>query len=118
MTEQDEEVVADTEDYIDVCVGVSQWRTKDGLFLLEEDFVGGGERWRAHKSDPDPFPSKPPAHCVDGAKRFVGCKLHLGTAERYMGREALGVFLDDKQFLRLIEHIQPKFPDIVLPLPS
>jgi hypothetical protein len=117
MTEQNDEVVAETEDYIEICVGISQWKNEDGLSFFDEDFVGGGETWRVHKSDPDPFPSRPHAHCVAGADRFVGCKLHLGTRERYWGRKALGEFLDRKQFLRLIKYIQPKFPGIVLPLP-
>jgi hypothetical protein len=118
MAESDEETIAEGEDYIEVCVGISQWRNEDGLHILEEDFAGSGEIWRVHKSDPDPFPSKPHAHCIAGARRFVGCKLHLGTAELYKGREALGRFLDRRQFLRLIEYCRPKFPDIVLPLES
>src|ERR1700723_1004000 len=118
MTEDDDQIVAESDDYLEVCVGVCQWQNSDGKFILEEDFAGGGEIWRVHKSDPDPFPSKPHAHCIAGAKRFVGCKLHLGTAELYRGREALGRFLDKKQFVRLINYFQPKFPDINLPLPN
>lgn len=76
-----------------------------------------GEVWRVHKGDADPFPSRPHAHCVGGAKRFVGCKLHLGTAQLYSGRDALGLFLAPKQFERLIELIRPKFPGLILPLP-
>lgn len=117
MTENEDAIINNTEDYIEVCVGISQWKDQKGLFILEEDFAGGGEIWRIHKNDPDPFPSKPHAHCIGGATRFVGCKLHLGTAELYKGQKALGRFLDTKQFLRLIKHFQPKFPDIVLPLP-
>jgi hypothetical protein len=117
MAEQDDETVAEGENYIEVCVGLSQWKNEVGLHILEEDFAGGGEIWRIHKNDPDPFPSKPHAHCIAGARRFVGCKLHLGTAELYKGREPLGRFLDSSQFLRLINHIRRKFPGVVLPLP-
>jgi hypothetical protein len=111
-----EEIVASTDDHIDICVGVAQWKTRDGFYVLEEDFVVSGEIWRVHKNDPDPYPSKPHAHCIAGARRFVGCKLHLGTAQLYRGREAQARYLDPKQFNRLIELIRPKFPDISLPL--
>jgi hypothetical protein len=68
MTEEDEEIVAESDDYLEVCVGVCQWRNSDGKFILEEDFAGCGEIWRVHKSDPDPFPSKPqqPSSTGDG----------------------------------------------------
>jgi hypothetical protein len=111
------EIIADGGDFIVICVGEAQWMTRDGWFILEEDFAVGGEIWRVHKADADPFPSRPHAHCIGGKKRFVGCKLHLGTAELYNGREALGRYLAEKQFSRLIELIRPKFPGIELPLP-
>jgi hypothetical protein len=57
------------------------------------------------------------AHCIDGAPRYVGRKLHLGTAELYSPKnDPLGRFLHPKQFSRLIELIRPKFPGLVLPL--
>jgi hypothetical protein len=55
---------------------------------------------------------------IGGAKRFIECKLHLGTAELYSGRDPLGRFLAPKQFDRLIEMIRPKFPRLILPLPE
>jgi len=115
--EEEEKVVEDDEDFISVCVGVTQWKTHDGLFYLEEDFKVSGEIWRVHKNDPDPLPSKPHAHCIAGADRFVGCKLHLGTRELFTPKnEPLGRYLFEKQFERLIELIRPKFPGLTLPL--
>ena len=110
------EVVADTGDHIDIDLGEAQWRSPDGRWIVEKDYRVAGEVWRVHKGDADPYPSKPHAHCVGGAQRFIGCTLHLGTAELYRGREPQGRFLDHKQFNRLIELIRPKFPGLVLPL--
>lgn len=115
----DDEIVDEGADFVCVCVGVAQWTVQDGRFYLEEDFAVSGEIWRVHKNDPDPFPSKPHAHCIAGARRFVGCKLHLGTAELFSSKNApLGRFLHRKQFDRLIELIRPKFPELTLPLPT
>lgn len=117
MDEDDfKEFIEDTESYIDVCVGIAEWQTSDGYYILEEDFKIKGEVWRVHKNDADPYPSNPHAHCIGGTQRFVGCTLHLGTRELYKKREALDRYLDQKQFDRLIELIKPKFPKIKLPL--
>ena len=110
------EIVDDTDDYVDICLGISEWQASDGMYILEEDYRVKGEVWRVHKSDADPYPSNPHAHCVGGANRFVGCTLHLGTRELFMKRKNLNRFLEQKQFDRLIELIRPKFPDIKLPL--
>jgi hypothetical protein len=83
---------------------------------MEKDYRVKGEVWRVYKTDADPFPSTPHAHCITGAKRFVGCTLHLGTGELYRGREPVGRCLEQTQFMRLIEMIRPKFPGLVLPL--
>ena len=115
--ESDEESIEDHVDYVDVCVGFAQWRLADGRWILEEDFKVAGEVWRVHKSDADPYPSNPHAHCIAGTKRFVGCKLHLGTAELFNGNTPLGRFLHQAQFDRLIQLIRPKFPGVTLPLP-
>jgi hypothetical protein len=109
-------ILADTEEYIDACVGVTQWQLRDGSYIIEKDYRVQGEVWRVHKNDADPYPSNPHAHCIDGAPRFVGCTLHLGTAELYNGRKPLERRLKEKQFKKLIELIQPKFSDIKLPL--
>lgn len=109
-------VLFDSSAHVDATVGVTEWITAEGWGILEEDYRVKGEVWRVHKTDADPYPSKPHAHCIAGAKRFVGRTLHLGTAELYDGRKALGRYLQPDQFDRLIEMIQPKFPDIVLPL--
>ena len=113
-----EGVLFDGDLHIDATVGVSEWITAEGWGILEEDYRVAGEVWRVHKTDADPYPSKPHAHCVGGAKRFVGLTLHLGTAELYDGRKPLGRFLHPDQFERLIEMIRPKFPDTTLPLQS
>lgn len=110
------EFIQDHGDFFDVCVGAAMWKAANGEFILEEDFKVSGEVWRVHKSDADPHPSNPHAHCIGGAKRNVGCTLHLGTAELYRKRDALGRFLDPTQFERLIELIRPKFPGVALPL--
>ena len=111
-------ILGETDDFLDVTVGITEWTVADGQWVLEKDYRVDGEVWRVHKGDPDPYPSKPHAHCIGGAARFVGCKLHLGTAELYRGSEALGKFLGPKQFDQLIEMIRPKFPDLRLPLGS
>lgn len=112
-----DEFLEDTTDHVTVCLGVSGWMNDRGRWIVEDDYRVNGEVWRVHKSDADPFPSRPHAHCIAGAKRFVGCKLHLGTRELYSGNRSIGRFLQPKQFDRLIELIRPKFPEIILPLP-
>jgi hypothetical protein len=116
--EDDDPICAETDEYIDLCLGVSGWRTRDGGWIVEDDYRVAGEVWRVHKGDADPFPSRPHAHCVGGARRFIGCKLHLGTAELYLGPRPLGRVLAPQNFERLIELIRPKFPGLTLPLPS
>jgi hypothetical protein len=110
-------VLKDTDDFVDVIVGVSQWTNEQGLHFLEEDYRVRGEVWRVHKGDADPYPSKPHAHCIGGSDRFVGYKLHLGTRELFDGSKPLGRYLYQKQFDILIGLIRPKFPEITLPLP-
>jgi hypothetical protein len=116
MEAEENEYIKDETSYVEVCVGVSQWKTLDGKHILEEDFKVDGEIWRVHKSDADPYPSNPHAHCIGGKARFVGCTLHLGTAQLYRKREPLGRRMEENQFMRLIELIRPKFPGIKLPL--
>lgn len=116
MQSTEDEFMREGVGYVEVCIGVNQWTTPDGRSFLEEDFKVGGEVWRVHLSDVDPFPSSPHAHCVGGSKRFNGCTLHLGTGELFRKRESLKRYLDKQQFNRLLELIQPKFPHIKLPL--
>lgn len=103
---------------LDATVGVMEMVLANGYAIVEEDYRVKGEVWRVHKGDADPYPSKPHAHCVGGTRRFIGLTLHLGTAELYDGRKPLGRYLHPYQFERLIALIQPKFPDIKLPLGS
>ena len=51
-----------------------------GVFarLDEATIKSGGEIWRIHKYDADPFPSNPHAHNLE-----TGLKLHLGTGELF-----------------------------------
>lgn len=44
----------------------------------EQKLKSGGEIWKIHKYDADPFPSNPHAHNVE-----TGLKLHLGTGELF-----------------------------------
>ncbi len=112
------EFVDEQTGYVDVCVGPVQMQLLDGRFILEEDYRVSGEVWRVHKGDADPYPSNPHAHCIAGAKRFIGLTLHLGTAELFDGRKPLGRRLESNQFERLIALIRPKFPGLTLPLAS
>jgi hypothetical protein len=115
MVEMDASIVEDADDFICVCCGVSFWTDIDGLLVLEEDFRVAGEVWRVHKSDP--YPSRPHAHSVGGSRRFVGCKLHLGTRQLFAGtNKPVDRYLERSQFDRLIALIRPKFPNIILPL--
>lgn len=111
------QIIAETDAHVDLCVGVSQWQNVDGRYILEEDYRVSGEVWRVHKSDADPYPSNPHAHCIGGAKRFLGCTLHLGTAELFRKRDGTGRYLEQNQFNRLLDLIRPKFPDLIFPLP-
>lgn len=69
--------IVENDEYVDVCVGESAWRNADQGWIVEDDYRVAGEVWRVHKSDADPHPSKPHAHCAGGAKRLIGCKLRL-----------------------------------------
>ena len=109
-----DEIVNDTDEYLDVCVGDCLLEYPDGTCLLQEDYRVGGEVWRVHKSDVDPLPSNPHAHCISG--KCKGYTLHLGTRGLFIGRRELDLKLQEDQFHRLIELIQPKFPDITLPV--
>lgn len=108
----------DAAEYVEVSIENAQYLDAEGYALIQKDYRVGGEVWRVHKGDADPYPSQPHAHCVGGRKAFIGRTLHLGTRELYDGRKPLGLFLDIKQFERLIVLIRPKFPNIELPLPT
>src|SRR5665647_2022137 len=71
-------------------------------------------RQRVHVALVDPLPSNPHAHCISG--KCKGYTLHLGTRGLFIGRRELDLKLQEDQFHRLIELIQPKFPDITLPV--
>lgn len=118
IDEEFEGVLGDTEEYVDATVGLIEMVDADGYYFVQKDYRVRGEVWRVHKTDADPYPSKPHAHCIEGADRFVGYTLHLGTRELYDGRKPLGRYLSEKSFDRLVEMIRPKFPDIELPLPT
>ena len=113
-------VVEETDEFIDIDVGISSWQKIDSdRYILEEDFKVGGDIWRVHLSDADPNPSNPHAHCIGGTKRFIGKKLHLGTGQLFESNNTpLNRRLAKHQFARLIELIQPKFTGIKLPLSS
>jgi hypothetical protein len=106
------------EDYIDVAMETPELFTPEGWFIEEADVRVAGVVWRVYKYDADPLPSRPHAHCIDGAKRYIGLKLHLGTRELYDGPRGLKRYLAQDQFDRLIAKVRPKFPEFVLPLPT
>jgi hypothetical protein len=112
-------IVGEADGSIDIDVGISAWQCLDSdHWIVEKDFKVSGDIWRVHLSDADPFPSTPHAHCIVGAKRFIGCKLHLGTRELFDNKnKSMKRRLDEGQFNRLIELVRPKFPQITLPLP-
>jgi hypothetical protein len=117
ITDVDADIIDESEDAISVCCGVSLWTNAEGLLYLEEDYRIAGEIWRVHKGDPDPLPSNPHAHCIDGSNCFKGCKLHLGTRQLFTGNnKALDRYLAEDQFERLIAKVARKFPDITFPL--
>jgi len=121
-------ILAETDDYIDLRMSLPPGHDSDGMWIAEndgnlsgaivraDDYRVSGVVWRVHQGDADPFPSRPHAHCVGGAKKFLGCKLHLGTARLYRGKEPFDR-LPQKRFERLIDLIRPKFPGVILPLP-
>lgn len=111
-------ILEDTDAYVDVTVGLLEMQDGKGRVRIQKDYRVSGEVWRVHKADADPYPSRPHAHCVGGSDRFIGLKLHLGTAGLYRKSEWTGYFLEQKSFDRLIKLIQPKFPSIELPLRS
>jgi hypothetical protein len=90
----------------------------DGSIIIQKDYKVDGEIWQVHKTDVDPHPSWPHAHCVGGRVRFLGLKLHLGTRQLFHGPNPTVLFLSKKPFARLLELIRPKFPTLVLPIPG
>jgi hypothetical protein len=113
------EIVEDNDIAVSFTLGVGMiYETVDGALVVQKDYKVDGEVWQVHKSDADPFPSRPHAHCVGGRENFVGRKLHLGTRRLYKGPNALDLFLPKKPFARLIELIRPKFPGLELPIPT
>jgi hypothetical protein len=53
--------------------------------LVEQTVRCNGEVWRIHRNDSDPFPSSPHGHNLES-----GHKLHLGTGELFLRRQAVG----------------------------
>ena len=47
--------------------------------------------WRVHRSDPDPFPSRPHAHYVES-----GLKMHLGNGALFFGNRDTGNRISSK----------------------
>jgi len=113
------EILDDNADFIVVDLGEgAPFQNADGYILVQKDYKVDGCIWQVHKTDADPFPSRPHAHCVGGPSRFFGNKLHLGTGQLFSGPKPLDLFLHKKVFAKLIKLIQPKFPSIKLPLPA
>lgn len=51
--------VVDADEYIELRVSRMFWETSDGRSFVQKDYRVGGEVWRVHKHDADPFPSIP-----------------------------------------------------------
>lgn len=112
------EIVRETDEFIELTLGEDTfYQNAAGEYHIQKDYRVGGEVWQVHLTDADPFPSRPHAHCVGGRTSFVGNKLHLGTRQMFHGSKPLDLFLPKKPFARLIQLIQPKFPNMTLPIP-
>ncbi|PTS98419.1 hypothetical protein DBR11_14900 [Pedobacter sp. HMWF019] len=75
--------------------------------LNEETVKNGGEIWRVHAYDKDPFPSIPHAHNLR-----TGYKLHLGNGTLYTAtNKSLGSSISKKD----LETIRAKIRKITLP---
>lgn len=115
----DGHILKETDLFIEVTLGDALlYEDASGFVTVQKDYRVNGEVWQVHKSDADPFPSRPHAHCVSGRDRYVGLKLHLGTRQLWDGPHATDILLPRKPFMRLIQLIRPKFPAIELPLPA
>lgn len=111
----DGDIIDESDEFVSVLFEVCLWRFADGSVYLEEDYRVGGEKWRVHLNDADPFPSKPHAHCIDGKNK--GMKLHLGTAQLFTSNNRpTKYYLQEHQFVRLIAAVQKKFPAVQFPL--
>jgi hypothetical protein len=64
--------------------------------LREATVKCGGNIWRIHTNDTDPFPSNPHAHNLE-----TGLKLDLSTGLLYLGRKPAGGTFKRKHFLTL-----------------
>lgn len=111
-------IVEETDLYLELNIQKTNWQDSKGWDFIEKDYRVKGEVWRVHKSDADPFPSSPHAHCISGTGLLPGCKLHLGNRKLYKGAKFIGRWLSKKEFKRLIELVKPKFPKLELPLPE
>lgn len=113
------EILEDNDVFVVVDLGENlALENAKGYVSVQKDYKVDNCIWQVHKTDADPFPSQPHAHCISGPTRFVGNKLHLGTRQMFAGATPLGGFLHKKPFTKLIKLIQPKFPSIKLPLES
>jgi hypothetical protein len=112
----DFELLTDDDEVIQFTCGFIDAENTEGLSLLQKSYRLRGEVWQVHKGDADPYPSNPHAHCIEGRRFYEGLKLHLGTGDLYRGSEFTGVHYPRKDFLRLCEMIQPKFPHLAFPL--
>src|ERR1051326_6772659 len=92
---------------VEISFDLTEWVDRQGYDYIEKDYPVGGEIWRVHKHDPDPYPSRPHAHCISGRKRLVGCKLHLGSRQLFTKHNSpLDRYMRQDQFDRLIEMVR------------
>ncbi|MDO8517580.1 MAG: hypothetical protein Q7S33_05645 [Nanoarchaeota archaeon] len=68
---------------------------EDGSIHIElHDVKISGARWRFHKNDKDPFPSKPHGHNIE-----TGDKVNIWTGEVYDKNKTLTYKLSEKHIL-------------------
>lgn len=66
-------ILDDNDDFVVIDLGENVvFQNADGYVLVQKDYKVEGCVWQVHKTDADPFPSRPHAHCLGGPSRYVG----------------------------------------------
>ena len=103
------------DDLFEIEIENDGFQTPEGYVRIEKaKFKTRNSIWSVHKYDPDPFPSCPHAHCIEGMYR--GYKLHLGSGKLFDGAKPTDFTLQKKQFQVLCKKINERFEEFDLPL--